>query len=224
MKARGQGTLLFFSTAVYAPTIWTTVYVFDRIERLACLADSTSNCQSRYRSTALHRTPCVVAHIRALCKPLIPHRNMTLTPGALYVLINVKSNIALDLSASNDHSVVGYDFHDGDNQKWTLMPGSNGLWIIRNSATGKLLAFEGNEPRDGAPLVSVEETGLLWDISPAGSSNPQQYRIQCGQNTSFCVDFSDHGNTAPGTPVTLWRSYPDSTNQMWNFLRVDGPK
>ena len=37
------------------------------------------------------------------------------------------------------------------------------------------------------------------------------------QGTNKNVDLSDHGNAAPGTPVTLWSQW-DGKNQVWKLL------
>lgn len=33
----------------------------------------------------------------------------------------------------------------------------------------------------------------------------------------YCLDLSDHGNSNPGTPVTLWKKWEGGTNQTWRF-------
>lgn len=37
--------------------------------------------------------------------------------GGIYKLINAKAGNALDLSGGDNKSIIGYDYHDGDNQK-----------------------------------------------------------------------------------------------------------
>ena len=36
-------------------------------------------------------------------------------------------------------------------------------------------------------------------------------------NTHYNLDLSDHGNSNPGTPVTLWKKWEGGTNQTWRF-------
>ncbi|KAI0270586.1 carbohydrate-binding module family 13 protein [Gloeopeniophorella convolvens] len=141
---------------------------------------------------------------------------MSLTPG-IYVLTNAKSDTTFDLSGGDNRSVIGYSYHGGDNQKWILIQVSDGQWLIRNVGDGKSLAFEG-DARDGAPVVASED-GIAWDIWPDEAGNPDEFRI-CVHDTRFCVDLSDHGNPTPGTPVTLWWSYPEGRNQVWRFSRI----
>ena len=40
-----------------------------------------------------------------------------LVPGGAYRFVNAKAGNVMDLSGGDNMSVIGYDWHDGDNQK-----------------------------------------------------------------------------------------------------------
>ena len=42
--------------------------------------------------------------------------------GKLYRLVNGKAGNVLDLSGSDNKSLIGYDWHDGQNQKVRVLP------------------------------------------------------------------------------------------------------
>ncbi|KAI0263606.1 hypothetical protein BC834DRAFT_844475 [Gloeopeniophorella convolvens] len=89
---------------------------------------------------------------------------MSLSPGQ-YKLTNAKSETTFDLSGGDNRSIIGYSFHDGENQKWQFEQQSDGQWLIRSAGSGKYIAFDG-EAKDGAPIVAVDEPSQRWDIWP----------------------------------------------------------
>ncbi|KAI0263604.1 ricin B lectin domain-containing protein [Gloeopeniophorella convolvens] len=89
---------------------------------------------------------------------------MSLTPG-LYKLTNAKSGTVFDLSGGDNRSIIGYDYHGGENQKWQLEQQTDGQWLIRSAGSGKYIAFDG-EAKDGAPVVAIDESSQRWDIWP----------------------------------------------------------
>jgi len=140
---------------------------------------------------------------------------MSIISGQTYSLINKKAHNAMDLSGGDNKSVIGYDFHGGDNQKWKLeQVGSQ--WALQNVATGNYLTVEGDSVQDGTPLV-VGGNKTVWDIWPDGGES-KFYRISI-PNTQLNIDLSDHGNPTPGTPVTLWIRW-EADNQCWEFSPV----
>ncbi|PIL34506.1 hypothetical protein GSI_03283 [Ganoderma sinense ZZ0214-1] len=132
--------------------------------------------------------------------------------GRTYKLVNAKAGNVLDLSGSDNKSLIGYDWHDGDNQKWHLVQ-EDGAWVLRNVSTGHYLGVEG-EACDGTPVVAVYEP-FRWDIWP-DEEDSSTYRLFV-PNTRYNLDLSDHGNPTPGTPVTLWSKWHPGKNQTWRF-------
>ena len=112
-----------------------------------------------------------------------------LRPGRPYVIINKKSGTALCLSGSDHMSIIGYNYHGGENQKvrlsaappisrsvrlistflqWILLPHGDDIWTIRG-VSGSLISVLGG-PRDGAKV-----TGLMpWQIRPV-EGDPDHY-------------------------------------------------
>lgn len=140
---------------------------------------------------------------------------MSIQEGATYTLINVKSQTALDLSGGDGKSIIGFGFHGQGNQQWVLSKGSSGGWVFRSVATGKYLDIEG-AAGDGTPVIA-SNCSREWDIWP-DEENSNAFRVFI-PGTSFNVDMSDHGNSTPGTPVTLWGKWK-GINQTWEFKPV----
>ncbi|KAI0049121.1 carbohydrate-binding module family 13 protein [Auriscalpium vulgare] len=141
-----------------------------------------------------------------------PYPIMSLQSDQVYVLTNFKAGNIADLSGGDNRSIIGYDYHGGDNQKWQFQQVDGGEWTIRSVGTGKYLGVDG-EPRDGAPVVAVDEP-FKWDIWP-DDKHTETFRIFV-HDTKFNVDLSDHGNATPGTPVTLWSKW-HGENQLWRL-------
>lgn len=92
--------------------------------------------------------------------------------GKTVYIINKKSGTVLDLSSSDQTSVIGWDRHGGDNQKvsstvarsvnyafsnlnslqWTLTASDNGGWAIENIDFKKYLNIA-EAPRNGVHLI-----------------------------------------------------------------------
>ncbi|KAI0072610.1 carbohydrate-binding module family 13 protein [Panus rudis PR-1116 ss-1] len=135
--------------------------------------------------------------------------------GATYKLVNAKAHNVLDLSGGDNRSIIGYDWHGGDNQKWQVSQSGSG-WVFRNVGTGLYLRPDiggGNLAENGTPVIADSEP-FEWDIWP-DEQDPSVFRIFV-PNTPQNVDLSDHGNATPGTRVTLWWKW-DGRNQCWHF-------
>ena len=139
---------------------------------------------------------------------------MSIQTGATFVIVNVKSCTVLDLSGGDNVSIIGFQRHDGNNQKvssikhisalestvsdarfvsekkWLLEHSGDGRWVFRNEQTGNHLSV-GGPPENGAPLTAKDER-FEWDIWP-DPEYPGAFRIIV-PNTQQCVDLSDHGN------------------------------
>ncbi|PIL34509.1 hypothetical protein GSI_03286 [Ganoderma sinense ZZ0214-1] len=132
--------------------------------------------------------------------------------GRTYKLVNAKAGNVLDLSGSDNRSLIGYGWHGGHNQQWHLHH-EDGGWVLRNRETGRYLGIEG-EARDGTPVIAVEEP-FRWHIV-ADEEDTSTFRLFV-PNTHYNLDLSDHGNPTPGTPVTLWGKWHPGKNQTWRF-------
>ncbi|KII84906.1 carbohydrate-binding module family 13 protein [Plicaturopsis crispa FD-325 SS-3] len=139
---------------------------------------------------------------------------MSIQSGQTYVLTNVKGGTALDLSGGDNKSLIGFQNHGGGNQQWQLSQENSG-WVFRNVGTGKYLGVEGRAD-DGVPVVAVDSP-FIWNIWP-DEKDGSVYRVFV-PNTAYNIDLSDHGNSEPGTKVTLWWKW-EGTNQTWRFNQV----
>ncbi|KAF9467502.1 carbohydrate-binding module family 13 protein [Collybia nuda] len=139
-----------------------------------------------------------------------------LEAGKTYKITNVKAGTALDLSGTDNSSVIGWTSHDGANQKWLLGRIGN-QWTFRNVGNGRYLGLSGH-PNDGTPLVAVDDF-FKWDIY-RDDNDGNVYRIFVPDHpTPINVDLSDHGNANPGTPITLWGKW-EGKHQTWRFQEV----
>ncbi|KAL4254141.1 Ricin B-like lectin [Abortiporus biennis] len=138
--------------------------------------------------------------------------------GGVYILVNAKSGGALDLSGGDNRSIIGYDVHGSDNQKWRLEQVEGGQWRLQNVASGAYLRVDGYA-QDGTPVVAPQGDGPFeWDIWP-DEDDPNTFRIFV-PNTRLNIDLSDHGNPTPGTPITLWNKWAPGINQRWRFQQA----
>jgi len=86
-----------------------------------------------------------------------------------------------------------------------------------------LLSTRKTTTQGGGTFAAMNSTAMA-----GGKSNsPQTVDIHSRSDHSIFdtkdpkqnVDLSDHGNPAPGTPVTLWRCWKGE-NQIWKFEQV----
>ncbi|KAF3904991.1 hypothetical protein AA313_de0201826 [Arthrobotrys entomopaga] len=103
---------------------------------------------------------------------------MQLNEGGKYRLINVHGGTVLDLSKTDEISILGWQNNEGDNQKWILGKNDDGQWTFKNVDRPLYLgvpAFGGvSNLKDGTPLAgSIEPFG--WDIWP-DDENPVYFR------------------------------------------------
>ncbi|KAF8641649.1 hypothetical protein AX16_009875 [Volvariella volvacea WC 439] len=131
--------------------------------------------------------------------------------GVTYRIVNAQAGTAIDLSAGDDRSVIGWTPHDGANQRWTL-EWTGRSWFFRSAATGQFLALDGS-PNDGTRLIASEnpQEWHIWQDQYDTSS----YRIFVPY-TYYNIDLSGWGNATPGTPIQLWWTWKGG-HQTWRF-------
>ncbi|EPQ52998.1 ricin B-like lectin [Gloeophyllum trabeum ATCC 11539] len=132
--------------------------------------------------------------------------------GQTYKIVNVMGGTCMDLSGGDNKSIIGFDYHDGGNQKWIVEQQQGGQWTFKSAGSGLYIGIE-QQPGDGVPLV-VAPSPFHWDVWP-DEQDPSTFRVFV-PNTSQNWDLSDHGNSAPGTKVTLWGKW-EGKNQTWRF-------
>ncbi|KAJ7599606.1 ricin B-like lectin [Mycena floridula] len=133
--------------------------------------------------------------------------------GQTYKLVNVKSStVVMDLSGTDNRSIIGYPDQDGPNQKWT-MAWTGHSWTFRSVSSGLYLNISG-QPADGTKLVAAPEP-CQWDIWH-DESNHDAYRIFI-PGTGFNLDLYNYGDATPGNPITLWYRWK-GVHQTWKFV------
>ncbi|KAF7430831.1 hypothetical protein PC9H_006545 [Pleurotus ostreatus] len=129
--------------------------------------------------------------------------------GSTYIFVNEKAGTVADLSGGDNKSIIGYENHNGDNQKWHAeQQGEN--FTFKNVATGQYLGIEG-EPGENTPVVVVDHP-FEWHVT----QDDESWRLWV-PGTKYNMDLSDHGNPTPGTPVTLWGKWAAGRNQCWRL-------
>ena len=48
--------------------------------------------------------------------------------GGEYILFNAQAGNCVDLSGTDGESVIGWDYHEGDNQHWVIKKQSDGKY------------------------------------------------------------------------------------------------
>ncbi|KAI5824239.1 carbohydrate-binding module family 13 protein [Schizophyllum commune] len=131
--------------------------------------------------------------------------------GRRYYITNAKAGTVIDLNAMDNYTIVGWNNKNGDNQKWELQRSENG-WHIKNVGNGTYLGFDG-DLHEGTRLTSWRDP-CDWQIWK-DEQDPSVYRLFI-PNTTLNIDLSDHGNSHPGTAITLWGKW-EGRHQCWRF-------
>ncbi|KAK6496721.1 hypothetical protein TWF481_001709 [Arthrobotrys musiformis] len=142
---------------------------------------------------------------------------MGIIPGRSYRIVNVKAGNVIDLSGGDWHSVFGWQWKGGDNQKW-ILESQDGLWTFRNKEKGTFLGIAGIQVKFGTRLAA-SEFPVQWDVQ-ADEDDTTIYRILVPrQPCPLNVELSDNGNGNNGTPLQLWGQWP-ANHQFWRFEEV----
>jgi len=99
----------------------------------------------------------------------------------LISLVSITTLVCLYRVVSNNEStrfffwkkVIGYPYHNGDNQHWTF-DWTGDSWTIRSVSSGQYLGVESTNYSDGDKLVTVSSP-FNWDIWH-DEANPNAFR------------------------------------------------
>ncbi|EKM74840.1 hypothetical protein AGABI1DRAFT_116707 [Agaricus bisporus var. burnettii JB137-S8] len=137
--------------------------------------------------------------------------------GNRYTLRNVANTDAvLDLSGEDNRSLIGYEPHGGDNQKWLLEEVIGG-WLLQNVASGLYVSVDASPDQDGdyandTNVIGAEEK-FIWHIwQEEGVENAFRDRVSV-PNVRKSLDLSNHG---AGPDVKIWGKW-EGKNQLWYF-------
>lgn len=109
-----------------------------------------------------------------------------------YKLINFNSCLSLDVAygqKTNGANILQYNYNGYANQQWTIEKLSNGYYIIKSKASGKVLSIENNATWDGANVCQWEYTGKAsqeWNFVPAKNNT---YKI-INRGSGKCLNVS----------------------------------
>ncbi|KAI4527729.1 hypothetical protein K525DRAFT_231673 [Schizophyllum commune Loenen D] len=139
----------------------------------------------------------------------------SITSGQSYKITNSKGGTVVDLSAGDNTSIIGWPYHEGSNQQWTLDWAGDG-WNFRSLSTGKYISLGGADAANGARLVAETDpfTWHIWTDEEVEGA----YRIFV-PDTHQNFDLYNHGDSTPGTPITTWYTW-DGEHQTWQFDEV----
>jgi len=155
---------------------------------------------------------------------MAPTTRQTTTPeyvvsGGTYYITNAKGGTVIDLSGTDNHSIIGWPYHNGLNQQWKLTwVGAIG-WTFQNVATNLYLGVQSGTLTNGTLLVGVNQpTG--WDIWH-DSVDPTTYRIFVpgAKPPGLNLDLANYGVSTPGDPIQLWEQW-SGNHQTWQFHKA----
>jgi hypothetical protein len=122
---------------------------------------------------------------------------MSINSGQCYKITNEQAKLVVDLSGTNNKSVIGWESHGGTNQqvitfninisitctsydhntiKWILQKQDDGQWTIQSVRSQQYLGFE-NIPGNGSPLVAVDKP-QTWDIVIVNNDDPAKTSVK----------------------------------------------
>ncbi|KAI1451580.1 carbohydrate-binding module family 13 protein [Annulohypoxylon moriforme] len=152
--------------------------------------------------------------------------------GAVVSFLNYGTNSSLDLSGGGTDdgtAVIGYEFHNGDNQWWKLEKVNQTVawptWVIRNvqSNTNLDLYLGGSENGTKITGWGGDETNninlhQLWYLVTADDTG-SVFLIQ-NVGTGTYVNLND-GNAANGAAISGWAGSVEKKdpNQLWRLSR-----
>uniref|UniRef100_A0A8H8CG26 Ricin B lectin domain-containing protein n=1 Tax=Psilocybe cubensis TaxID=181762 RepID=A0A8H8CG26_PSICU len=134
---------------------------------------------------------------------------------ARYVIVNKKAGTVIDLSGTDNHSIIGWERHDGTNQQWETIE-VDGRWHIKNVGNGLYLSLGGAGPNDDVRLVGSEDH-YSWELV-RDDEDENGIRIKV-PDSWHNVDLTNHGDPTPGTPIAIWGRW-QGQNQVWYFERI----
>ncbi|KAF8625169.1 hypothetical protein AX15_005529 [Amanita polypyramis BW_CC] len=137
-------------------------------------------------------------------------------PSGVYHITNAKATeTAIDLSGTDQESIVGWPSHDGDNQKW-LIEDKGGRYTIKNLRFGKYIGLRERQ-RDGVRAYGLINDEFLWEIK-RDDQDPTVHRFFV-PGTPFNLDLTDHGNAQGNTPIAVWGKW-EGRNQCWRLRLI----
>ncbi|KAK6516224.1 hypothetical protein TWF506_006133 [Arthrobotrys conoides] len=135
-----------------------------------------------------------------------------------YMIVNVATGTAIDLSGMDRTSVSSWTVHGAENQQWTFESHED-HWRIRNVGTGRYLAPSESFDKinDGTRIISSADPAD-WNIGLHEEASKVAYRMFV-PNYHRPINFDLMGaSSADGAPIALWGMW-DGRHQLWYFKK-----
>jgi len=157
-----------------------------------------------------------LALVSAMPRALLATRD-NIQSGGNYTITNVKAaGLAVDISAADNTSIIGYPYHGGSNQKWTFAWISGG-WTIKSVGLDKYIGLAGGAAAANGTKLAAVTSPVPWDIW-FDTANATTYRFFV-HGTTQNWDLSNYGNSTPGTPVQTWDRWA-GLHQTWIITTI----
>jgi len=142
----------------------------------------------------------------------------------VYKIVSVRSERAvsvLDWRTDNGAPIVQWDYLDGTNQQWKVIPvgGQDNLFKIHSCYSAMVLDVPDPRMEDGTPLIQWgyhEGTNQQWRLLPI-DRNGEIFKIT-SEWSGKSLDVPNP-RTDNGAPLIQW-SYHGGTNQQWRLMQV----
>lgn len=142
----------------------------------------------------------------------------------VYKIVSVCSESAvsvLDWRTDNGAPIVQWDYLDGTNQQWKVIPvgGQDNLFKIHSCYSAKVLDVPDPRMEDGTPLIQWVYhggTNQQWRLLPM-DRNGEIFKIT-SEWSGKSLDVPNP-RTDNGAPLIQW-SYHGGTNQQWRLMQV----
>lgn len=129
-----------------------------------------------------------------------------------YYIINKNSGRYLDL-AEDTGSLIQHGYNNGNNQKWELIPQSNGTYLIKTKSQ-KYPGYINFNISNSKYYGIVKNTSMQIEIF---KNDNDTYKLHW-PNYAFCLSV-ENASTENYTK-TLWTSYNSSENEQWYIRKV----
>ncbi|MEW9570430.1 RICIN domain-containing protein [Rhodanobacter sp. Si-c] len=140
--------------------------------------------------------------------------------GVAYWIKNINSGLVIDDTESSTTSntrLIQFPETGHNNQKWTLVPNTDGSRTIKNALSGLCMAAENASTSARAAVVQAtcaSGAGQEWQLQPQGSG----YEL-VNRNSGQCLDVPD-SSTLERTKLIQYPCH-GTANQQWTLLQAN---
>lgn len=199
------------STANRTTTMQVDWVLFQKDQELS--TTQINNLVASYRSQGLQRR-------NLQGQTFVSNPSSGIVSGAVYSLINVHSNKAMEVSnfsTANGGNVQQWDYVGASSQKWRVTNVGGGAYNLINIHSGKALDVAGVSTANGANIHQWDYVGgnnQKWQILANGDGTYRIISLHSGK-AAETGGFS----TTNGGNVQQWE-YVSANSQKWRFTQV----